>query len=198
MAYTNISETALHTERSTSHLHNSALHLILHPDMNPRAASFPSYPDFGWRWALRLATEQDIAALYGLEHLHCAESQLFRYISPYQYLHPEDTARYLLELTLFNLADPRTVVIVAEAPNPWTLGNPISSSRRGTSNGDIIYSPKTNVVGMAVWRLPKDSARRGQFVVDLNVMHTMHSLDHDVDPLRHLLCSALQHAGCEE
>ncbi|KAJ4396058.1 hypothetical protein N0V93_000275 [Gnomoniopsis smithogilvyi] len=164
--------------------------------MNPSA--FPPHPDFGSEWRLRPATELDQPVLVGLENR--ASSQLFQYISPHSKLFIEDYARYFMELTMFNLRDPRTVVIVAESTTPWIPRGPANVANEATAHE---VSLRFNVVGTAVWRLPKNSVRSGQFVVR-DVSATVlprvppHHRDRDVDPLRQLLCSALMHAGCEE
>lgn len=156
--------------------------------------ALPPFPDLGPTGHLRVATKADLFALIDLEILD--DSQLFRYITPYIATYREITARYIEGLARFNLMNPRTLVVVIQntesQPSP---GQPNSGreSIPGAANG---------VVGMAVWRLPKKSARIGQFVVrGLQTPFTPkqeRNLDCDVDPLRNLLCSALMSAGCKE
>lgn len=162
---------------------------------NMKYIALPPFPDLGPAGRLRLATRADLNSLIDLE-IH-DDSQLFRYITPYTPMYSEVTVRYLEGLTRFNLMNPRTMVVVVvqkmEAQTAPEQPNAGVGTTTGTAN---------RVVGMAVWRLPKDSARIGQFAVRGLKTHFTptqeRNLDRDVDPLRNLLCSALMHAGCEE
>lgn len=161
--------------------------------MNYKA--FPPFPDLGPAGRLRLATRADLNSLIDLE-IH-DDSQLFRYITPYTPMYSEVTVRYIEALVRFNLMNPRTMVVVVVQKTESQMP-PVQPKIRA----ERTIGPANRIVGMAVWRLPKDSARIGQFVVrGLNTHFTPaqeRNLDRDVDPLRHLLCSALMHAGCEE
>lgn len=124
------------------------------------------------------------------------DSQLFRYLTPYTLMYPEVTSHYIEGLAKFNLLNPRTLVVVVQ--NTESQPSPDRSNPGGAS----ITRPASAVVGMAVWRLPKDSARIGQFAVrgprTSFTPKQERNLDRDVDPLRNLLCSALMYAGCKE
>lgn len=156
--------------------------------------ALPPFPDLGPTGHIQVATKADLFSLIDLEILD--DSQLFRYITPYAATYHEVTARYIEGLARFNLMNPRTLVVVVRTTKPQPSPGPPSSV------GESISGPADGVVGMAVWRLPKNSARIGHFVVScLETPFTPkqeRNLDCDVDPLRNLLCSALMYAGCKE
>lgn len=169
----------------------------LHLNMNLHR--FPPYPQSGeYKSSLRLATARDFNALATLEFL--GRSQLFRYICPHHRVkrYMRDAADYLVQLTRFNLMDPRTVVIVVEDLVSRGPKGPLESTDRATLRKDS--PPESKVVGMAVWRLPKDSNRIGQFSErdwDGTFAENLLFRGRDVDPERNRICSALMHAGCE-
>lgn len=156
--------------------------------------ALPPFPDLGPTGHMRVATKADLFSLIDLEILD--DTQLFRYITPYVATYHEVTARYIEGLVRFNLMNPRTLVVVVQNTEPQP------SSGQPSSGRESFPGPSNGVVGMAVWRLPKNSARTGQFVVrGLETPFTPkqeRNLDCDVDPLRNLLCSALMYAGCKE
>lgn len=113
--------------------------------MNP----FPPYPNLRAESSSRLATGNDLQALAELLSLVNTDSQFFRYICPFLDRFPEDNFAYLKRVAEFNLRDPRTVVVVVDDVDSFSLrGTPERSDGESPQREDTPQG--TWVVGMAV------------------------------------------------
>ncbi|KAI0118821.1 hypothetical protein GGR51DRAFT_570572 [Nemania sp. FL0031] len=117
------------------------------------STEFPPVPPFH---SIRLAVASDIERIAEISVDAFRDSEIFRYERPRHEEFPDDAVASFANIYRTQLLDPLAVVVVAlERPN----------STDGDDDGKAGAFDQRVVVGVASWRLPDKSPRRGQFVV---------------------------------